>query len=205
MKQDDQAYALVPAALLALTLVVGPGSLAMARAEDPQARPGERVRVSTVTTAVGTTHEDELIGVLQSLDGDGLTVLADARPEPVHVPASAIRRLELSRGRHRPGWAMPTLVGGGALVGAFTGAIVGGAASCTVDYCASDQEITDNAWTGAAVGAAVGAVGGLIGALFVRQERWEQASLPASAYPPKVSLGLIPVRRGVGLRVTVAF
>lgn len=75
------------AVFFALTIAVGPAGIATARADDPQARPGERVRVSTVATAAGTTHQDELVGVLQSLDVDGLAVLADARPEAVHVPS----------------------------------------------------------------------------------------------------------------------
>ena len=103
---------------------------------------------------------------------------------------------------------MPTLVAGGALVGALTGAIVVEAASCNPNYdsysdysCASDEELGKGAW----IGAAVGAVGGLIGASFIRKELWAPASLPDWAHPPKVTLGLAPVRRGVGLRVTVAF
>lgn len=197
-------YAHIKAALVALTMAVALGS-ATASAEDPQARPGERVRVSTVTAGVGTTHQDELIGVLQSLDVDGLTVLADARPDAVKVPASAIRRLEVSRGRHRPSWAMPTLVGGGALVGGLTGAIIGYGTTCTLDYCASDAEVSHSTWTGTAVGAAVGAAGGLLAASLIHKELWGPASLPDWAHAPKVTLGLAPVRRGVGIRVSVAF
>ena len=148
--------------------------------------PGMRVRLVAPDVLAG-----KIVGTLQLMDEESVTVKIDGRSEPLSVRRDKIERLDVSAGR-RSRWFY---AGIGAAVGALGGAIAGGNNKSTLFH--SDYTTNEAATQGGVVGAAVGAV---IGALIPPGERWTRAE--GSSY----RISFAPrLEHGVGLSFAVGF
>jgi len=97
------------------------------------------------------------------------------RPHPatgsVPVPATAIDRLEISRGVSRATSAFENAVGG---------AIAGGVSGYFLYDSGLRGTNFNKPWQAVGIGAATGAIGGLIGGLIFPMERWRRVEKPAA-------------------------
>jgi hypothetical protein len=150
----------------------------------PTLEPGARVRVTLVETPARA-----LVGTLESRSDRGLTLRLDQHTRV--VPADAIRRVEVSRGR-RPSTKWAVL---GGLAGGAVGAFAGGCLANKDDYgvlCAGQDD--KKYVVGAAVG---GLVGGALGAWLGRSEQWEDVA-PTPRPAPFAPRGGAPREDPVG-------
>jgi hypothetical protein len=173
-------------ALLGLTLIC----LAAADAGAQQLRPGDRIRVRTMSGGPA-----EMVGTYQGSEPDHL-VLFTSQSTRVEVPWDNLSRLELSRG-------MQTNAGKGALIGLG----VGGAAGLALGlaFVADDSGFYEDVNAGHVVfatlvfGAAGAGLGALIG-LASKSERWQ--TVPAEQWRIQVAPDLKGgVTIGVNLRL----
>lgn len=174
------------ACLLLLTI-----AYAGAAAQAGPVPPGSRVRVTSPMLG-----DAPRIGTAVTFRSDTL-VFQRAGSQAVVIPASALTRLELSTGRHRP---ILKGMGIGFLVGAATGVILG--------FASGDSENGWWDWTAeqkAGIGGSVlGTVGALAGAVIGATrvtETWTRVSLGSAA----TGVGPSPNGRGVGLAISVHF
>ena len=156
------------------------GAVALPAQEATVSLRGQRVRLVLLAG-------DPLVGRLLEVGADSFRL---ARPgEARTIPASDVRRVELSVGRH-------SHAGRGAVIGAVVGGALGllAVASAGDDYYYTDGEKVAGAVGITAMGAGVGA---LIGGL-THSERWQELSDVRSS---GVSLIVAPASRSVGLRL----
>lgn len=149
---------------------------------------GAQVRVTTLASSVA--------GTVAAITDQAIALGRNG--ERVEVPWAEVKKLEMMTPGRKAHTAL--LTAGGALAGAFTGAVGVGYVAV---HCISDCP-TNNAYRNAAiVGAALGAVGGFVTARFaVRSDpHWEEIE-----FRPRVRINVMPVRgRGVGVAVSFAF
>ncbi|HEU4882767.1 MAG TPA: hypothetical protein VFT45_10990 [Longimicrobium sp.] len=143
--------------------------LAAPCAADAQAavEPGTRVRILAPSAA------DTLItGTLVAIDSGSLLLAAEFDTAGVHVPLSAIRRLEVSAG---PRWA-----GAGGLLGL----LVGGAAGYVLfSGCGYAEACTDTRTIGTAGGAVAGMLLGNVIGRNAGRNSWRTVPVPSHAGP----------------------
>ncbi len=155
----------VAAALLLMGATSSPGDDADAIA------PGTRLRVFARTLG-----SKPLVGVVQSLRDDALTLAAEGHPSAVVVPRQEVTRIDRSGGRHSRGrWAIR-----GAGLGLLAGVAIGlaGGNTCTGQLPDILTLGTCSAGTKAAIGALLGVpAGALIGLAVPPGERWESVPL----------------------------
>jgi hypothetical protein len=147
-------------ATLASLLLALPLTAAPVAEEAPTLEPGDRVRVT-----LAETPSRALVGALEARGEHDLTLRLDQHSRV--VPADAILRVEVSRGR-RPSTKWAVL---GGLAGGAVGAFAGGCLANKDDYgvlCAGQDDTRY-----VIGGAAGGLVGGAVGAWLGRTERWE--------------------------------
>jgi hypothetical protein len=144
--------------------------------------PGDRIRFPTADKR-GTTE-----GKVVAAGPDALLLTRPGAPEPVRIPWTSLKRLEVHRGRQ-------SSAGRGALFGAVALGLYG--ASLSVCDSCTRTEAQEHPNLGLVLGAGLGAgLGSLIGA-FIRTDRWDEVRLP----PIRVSV--IPQRRG-GMAVALS-
>lgn len=142
----------------------------VAAQEPPPVQVGERVRVWTSLSQVGT------FGTLASWHADSLAVSSSG--EETWILLSSVTRLEVRRQKISRGALVALDAGGTAVGGALFGALLGFAVcsgeSNSGSYCTRP-------WGGAAIGAVlVGGTGLVFGAvygLFASTDRWEEVPL----------------------------
>jgi hypothetical protein len=152
-----------------------------------QYEPGGRVRVSLRKDS--PFGKERLTGVVAGLEPDALALQVKGHGA-VLVPYTDILKIEASRGRSR--WRG---MGRGVLIGTGVGVIAGLAQGDDPEGMLMAFSATDKAMIFGVLAMPLGAV---IGAA-VGVERWE------SVEPAKVRFGLLPVRGGAGVSVSVAF
>lgn len=182
-------------------LALGLNSLPLLLAAQERIEIGTRVRITgeTVSNAVASTTT----GSVLALRADSLWLQPENRTDPLSLPLSSIRLLEVSMGRSSQGGR-----------GARTGALVGGIALATASYiearaCEPAPEVIFfGACTpegtaivlGLVLGGAIGGgIGYLIGSRF-STERWRVvplahlpgASVQITAIPLRLSVGVAP-------------
>jgi hypothetical protein len=148
--------------------------------------PGMRVRLVAPDMLAG-----KIVGTLQLMDEESVTVQIEGRSEPLSVRRDKIARLDVSAG-HRSRWFY---AGIGAAAGALGGAIAGGNHKSTLFH--GDYTTNEAATQGGVIGAAAGAV---IGALIPPGERWTRAEASSFrvSFAPRLD-------HGVGLSFAVGF
>ena len=155
----------VAAGLLLMGATSSPGDEAAAIA------PGTRLRVFAPTLG-----GKPMVGVLQSLRDNTLTLAAEGHASAVVVPRQEITRIDRSGGRHSRGrWAVR-----GAGLGLLAGVAIGLAAgnSCTNELIDVFTLGACSAGPKAAIGAILGVpAGALIGLAVPPGERWEHVPL----------------------------
>ena len=179
-------------------LVCAFGSAALQAGDEPP--PGTRVRIQA---------GESRTGVLVARDAEQLTLQVGGKEPPVIIPLRQVTGLEVSHGRGRRKAA-----GIGALVGLVAaGTLVLSGASgvgCGPDdsecFCSGQGCVEAFLLIGvpaAALGAATGAL--------VAPERWREVPVHAAGAASVslanggVSVGIVPVRGGVGLSATCSF
>ena len=142
---------------------------------------GARVRVlTTADTPPAGRRVPWRVGRIVAATPDSLTIETGKSATPLTLPASAVERLEVSRGRDR---------GKGMFVGALIGGLLAGGAAATAS--GGDEGVpAEEAVVGGAVAGLM--LGGVMGAL-AAPERWQRAALPTR-------LGVAP-RRGGGVTI----
>ncbi len=177
------------AAIVMLTCVLMVRPAAAQDASDPQSLvPGLRVRIAAPDVAPG-----KVVGTIDKVDKDSVTIDVPGRQQPIDVPRDKIMNVDVSEGP-RSRWVD---VGIGAGAGAAAGAV-----TCVV---ANDKSrsgfvnISDGVAAGVCglLGAALGAV---IGAAIPPGERWRP--MAASGY----RISLVPrLDHELGFAVSMAF
>jgi hypothetical protein len=165
--------------------------------EEPALAPGATVRV-TAQDGADVRGVDpssrRLVGRLAAIEGDELRIAREGEPD-LRISQSAIDRLEVSTGRASAGKRLLSGAGQGLFIGVVPALAV---------YLASGK---DWGWRligaygvryGAVIGPALGAIIGVAS----KGERWERVSAHA---PARLSLDVIPARKGAGLSVRYAF
>ena len=141
----------------------------VAAQEPPPVQVGERVRVWTSLSRVGT------FGTLASWHADSLAVSSSG--DETWILLSSVRRLDVRRTKYSRGGAVARGAVGGLAGGALSGAVLG-ALVCSDD---SGQTFVCSPGEGAAVGAVVfggaGLILGTIYGLFASTGRWEEVLL----------------------------
>jgi hypothetical protein len=179
----------VAAGLLLMGATSSPGDDAAAVA------PGTRLRVFAPTLG-----RKPLVGVLQSLRDDALTLAAEGHPSAVVVPRQEVTRIDRSGGRHsRARWAIR-----GAGLGLLAGVAIGLAKGNTC----TGFELIDiftlggcSAKAKAAIGAILGIpAGALVGLAVPPGERWEHVPLHLG-----LSTATHPARLRNIVSVTISF
>jgi hypothetical protein len=148
--------------------------------------PGMRVRLVAPDVLAG-----KIVGTLQLIDEEFVTVQIEGRSEPLSVRRDKIDRLDVSAGR-RSRWFY---AGIGAAVGTLGGAIAGGNHKSSLFH--SDYSTGEAATQGGVLGALAGAA---IGALIPPGERWTRAE----ESPCRVSVAP-RLEHGVGFTFAVGF
>ena len=159
--------------LVALALALLTAAPSAGRAQFPaDVRVGTRVRLwlpDRYRQAEGPPRRLLLRGTLEGVVADTLRVAIPGALEPIVIPRSALRRLEVSRGVSRPASAAERAVGG-AIGGAITWALMNDPRRTGGPHYRTD-------WRAAGVGAAWGAgFGAVIGLLFPH-EHWHRVRL----------------------------
>lgn len=170
--------------LSALTaLAIASGAVSLPAQEATLPLQGQRVRL---VLQAG----EPLVGHLLESNADSFRLAASTGPART-IPASEVRRLEVSVGRH-------SHAGRGAVIGSAVGGALGllAVASAGNDYYYTDGEKAVGVVGLTAMGAGVGA---LIGGL-THSERWQEVDVVRSS---GVSLMVQPATRSVGLRLTL--
>jgi hypothetical protein len=170
-----------PLLVLAATLAA---SLPLAAQRGPALlTPGARVRVSAPEVGVR-----RMTTALLDVRGDTL-VLRTGRPDtPLHLLASDIRRMEVSRGRASPVRNGLRGMGWGATAGAATGVVIG-AADDGDDHYQSRTEVA--LFTGLAMGMLGGAVGTVAGVASAGED-WETVAPPYRFASPAEAAAAAP-------------
>jgi hypothetical protein len=179
-------------ALRVTLLVIGPAVAGVSFASEPaEARPGARVRVTTGPSAQATSGQPgvqhrTVIGTLLDADGDAITVLRRGGEDRVHIARTAIRRLEVARGRTR---GRSTLIGAGIGAGVGLGVAVIEHHQCKGEFMCGVEFVLPVLTT--PVGALVGFAAG--------KQQWVNVS------PMGGGLSILPRRRGVQVAWVVRF
>jgi hypothetical protein len=150
----------------------------------------------------------QMVGELREADDETILIRPDGRDQTYRVRRSALAQFEVRRG-----WRPGKRLGIGAAVGAVAGVVIGGVigyqvrAPLTTEDWETGRHHTD--WyhgLGALEGGVVGALaGGLTGAL-VGLGSFHQYWVPLAPKAPKrLSLGLQPVPKGVGVSLRYGF
>ena len=189
---------------LTVLLVPSPSPGADSPADPLTSAVGQRVRVSSngrLSAPHGRSAPD-VVGTLQTFDGKHLTVSVKGLDKPVIVPATSIRRLDVSRGKR-------SLFREGAASGAVIAGLIGlGVAIRCYDQCWDDDEGTGvKGVVGFTLG--FGAVGGAFGAIVAapfRADRWERVPLPnPTRVSRRIGLTVHPVPHGAAANVSLRF
>ena len=163
---------------------------------------GQRVRVSPAgrATAPDGRSAPAVVGVLESHDDHQLTISAKGMDKPAVVPLSAVRRIEVSRGRRSFAKQGAVAVGS---AGVLFGLLVGYAC---LEGCMEGEGTARVLLVAPLVFGGMGAAaGGIVGAPF-RTERWERMPLPApNASSGRVRFSVHPVPRGAAAAMTLRF
>jgi hypothetical protein len=167
-------------------VVVALAFLALPNVAAAQFEPGGKVRLGIrKDSAVG---EKRLTGIVASLDQDALALEVEGKGA-VLVPYSDILKVEASHGRSRMrGMGCGLVIGAG--VGAIAGLAQGDDSPGIVSFNAPEKAIMFGVLA-VPVGAVIGAIVGV--------ERWERVE------PARLRVGLLPVRGGAGVAVSVGF
>lgn len=164
-------------------LAIASGAVSLPAQEATLPLQGQRVRL---VLQAG----EPVVGHLLASIADSFRLAGNAGPART-IPASQVRRLEVSVGRH-------SHAGRGAAIGSAVGGVLGllAVASAGNDYYYTDGEKAVGVVGLTAMGAGVGA---LIGGL-THSERWQEVNVTRS---PGLSLMVHPVTGSVGLRLTL--
>jgi hypothetical protein len=164
-------------------LAIASGAVSLPAQEATLSLQGQRVRL---VLQAG----DPVVGHLLESSGDSFRLAGTTGPART-IPASEVRRLEVSVGRH-------SHAGRGAAIGSAVGGVLGllAVASAESDYYYTDGEKVVGVVGLTAMGAGVGA---LIGGL-THSERWQEVTVMR---PSGLSLMIRPATRSVGLRLTL--
>jgi hypothetical protein len=164
-------------------LAIASGAVSLPAQEASLPLQGQRVRL---VLQAG----EPVVGHLLESHADSFR-LAGSRGPARTIPASEVRRLEVSVGRH-------SRAGHGAIIGSAVGGALGllAVASSGGDYYYTDGEKAAGVVGLTAMGAGVGA---LIGGL-THSERWQEVNVMRSS---GVSLMVRPATRSVGLRLAL--
>ena len=171
------------------------GALAAPAGAQVTLQPGAKVRITAPSTGV-----DRFQGTIIST-GDTIDVArGDAR---VRVPAAAVTRLELSRGKSRLAGA-----GHGALWGAGSGLVFGALTSGlrdNPDVVCEDGSGCEAYSTGEwlALNATGGALWGVLIGAIVGKERWDAVPVPGTTRTSMTVQPWIAPERRVGVMVTL--
>ena len=156
-------------ALLLLSLVSVPATLAHAQVQQRELVRGARVRVSAPALSARA-----LIGRYDTLSAESISFISVHPDTLMRIPLSQITRLELSEGPNRGRGA-----GRGALVG-FGASVVGGLL-CQM-ACSTGNDANFAVVGGLFLGVFVGLpVGALLGGTMLAPERWRPISIPGGA------------------------
>ena len=150
--------------------------------------PGSRLRLS-----VPSLGRAPVVGRLQSLDSQSLTLVVEGQPSPVVLSRQDVTRFDLSRGRRSRGKGALIGLGIGTAVGALAGIIHGSDPPGTFLAFSAAEYATGFALLGASVGAVVGLA-------VPPGERWE--TLPLDRVHAATASSS---RRGAALAITVSF
>jgi RNase P/RNase MRP subunit p29 len=205
MKEEPSMKRLV--ILAATTLALCGGSLPASpapwlRAEDESVLVGKRLRL---TMRSGARHSEPVMGTVVAETERTLRMDTGALNNVV-VLRNDIANVEISRAPSRKGHGAAI----GFLVGAVAGAGLGyalgddsqGAPFCTFDGCATLGPFGPTRAEGALLlGALFGGLGAGLGALRAPGERWE----PMPVGTAQVRASVIPLRGGVGARLSLSF
>jgi hypothetical protein len=165
--------------------------------EEPALAAGATVRV-TAQEGVALRGVDpssrQLVGRLAAIEGDDLLIAHDGAPD-LRISQSAIDRLEVSIGRASAGKRLLNGAGQGLCIGVVPALAL---------YLAARKDL---GWRlvgayGVQYGVVVGPVLGAIIGVVSKGERWERVS---AHEPARLSLDVIPARKGAGLSVRYAF
>jgi hypothetical protein len=155
----------------------------------PELQPGTRVRIRA-SNIVG-----QMTGKIASRTAD-VVVVDDERGTVMTLPFSELSDVQVSRGvNHSRGALQGAMWGGGLGLGAglMFAALPNSARNSQSGFGLGPPSDAEGVFIGAGGGLVLGAALGALGG----SERWERIRVPAS-------IAVIPVRHGVGLRVTVA-
>ena len=154
-----------------------------------------RVRITAPTALKG-----RITGSILSIDESSLTIETKKGKSPFVVPLQTVSRLEVSGGRRSRGRGAGLGAAiGFAAVGLYFG-VLEARSECGLgfDFFSCDEPAPLAVGTG--FGLLLGApLGALIGLLIPPGERWERTSLK------RVSVGIAPAPRGIGVSVSLSF
>lgn len=160
--------------LLAVALVALTAAPAALRSQDLREIPaGTRVRLwlpESQRQQEGPWQRQLLRGTLAGVESDTLRLTIAGAANPVAVPRTSVRRLEVSRGVSRPVSAVERALGG-ALGGAILFGLMNDPRRTGGPHYSTD-------WQAAGVGAAWGAGFGALTGLLFPYERWHRVKLP---------------------------
>jgi hypothetical protein len=179
---------------LLLGLALASASASPAAADAVPLQLGRTVRAEL---ADAPDRPSRLEGRLMALSGESLTLRSDDRV--FEVPWNDVRRIQRRHKERRASILHGAALGllAGAIVGGPVAAISNNASSCSY-VCASDGE---TAIAGAVFYGVLGlTAGGVVGA--VRPAQWDEAIPRPKA---EASVGLMPVRRGLGVQMRLRF
>jgi hypothetical protein len=166
--------------------------------QSPALAEGSRIRLQLRGLETSDVPGKVLVGRLEVMRDDGLMIALRGRATPLSIRRSAIARLDVSQGRQTRGAGFARGAGLGLLLGTAGGALFGLASNSSggglFNYSTSDV-----AALGAIYGGALGVlIGGSLGIAFPG-ERW--TPVPTK----RTHVYVMPVRRGVGVRLAVRF
>ena len=180
--------------MMGMALLVA-GAAAVPAGAQVMLQPGAKVRITAPSTGVDR-FEGTIIATGDTID----VARGDAR---VRVPASAVTRLELSRGRSRLAGA-----GRGALWGAGIGLAFGALTSGLrddPDLCGDDASTCEGYSMGEwlVLNTTGGALWGVIIGAIVGKERWDTIAVPGTTRTSMTVQPWIAPERRVGVMVTL--
>lgn len=168
--------------LLVLAVLCCGGATSLPEAEASLLFAGDRVRLSVTTPemihvlsgdrlSANLLDLDQFIGTLRGRRDDDVVIRVGSPATELAVPATSVRRIEVSLGRHgRGGRGALIGLGAGALGGVLAGLIVCSGGNCESSGITGETGLVSMVLGlgGAVVGTGVGALTGSL----IRSERW---------------------------------